>query len=122
MSTDETYNGWTNRETWAVVLHINNDQGWQESVTELVRNTVEGIQQDPPAWLPVDSLTDTFYANRVGDAIRENVEETLAAFPNEYGNYITSNEQRMALDDIGSMWRVDWREVGASFLSDLDES
>jgi hypothetical protein len=35
--TDETYEGWTNRETWAVALHINNDQGWQESVHEALR-------------------------------------------------------------------------------------
>ena len=32
--TVEPYNGWSNRETWAVALYINNDQGWQESVHE----------------------------------------------------------------------------------------
>jgi hypothetical protein len=26
-TTDETYNGWTNRETWAVSLHLGNNQG-----------------------------------------------------------------------------------------------
>ena len=31
----EEYNGWTNRETWATALHINNDQGLYEAVQEI---------------------------------------------------------------------------------------
>lgn len=34
MTTDE-YQGWTNRETWAAALWINNDQGLQEEAMEL---------------------------------------------------------------------------------------
>src|SRR5690348_15456796 len=79
----ERYNGWTNRETWAVALHINNDQGWQESIRETVRNTVEGIQQDPPVWLAPEDPTDVFYANRAGDAIREDVEEVLSPYDDD---------------------------------------
>jgi leucyl aminopeptidase (aminopeptidase T) len=30
MSSDKTYNGWTNYETWLVKLWIDNDQGSQE--------------------------------------------------------------------------------------------
>jgi len=120
----QRYNGWANRETWAVALHINNDQGWQESVTELVRTTVRGIDQDPPTYITAGELTDAFYANRVGDAIRDNVEETLQG---EYHDgthgawYSITEGQHGAREDIGSMWRVDWREIGAAFLSDLAE-
>ena len=120
----ESYNGWANRETWAVALHINNDQGWQESVLETVRNTVDGITQDPPAWLDPADLNDVFYANRAGDAIAENVAEWLTGDreARRYAESVTySAGQDMARDDIGSLWRVDWREIGASFIRDLAE-
>jgi hypothetical protein len=118
-SHSDSYNGWANRETWAVALHINNDQGWQESVREAVRNTVDGIQQDPPAWLDPAELTDTFYANRAGDAIRENVEEALRFLVESAGE--GDSYAHGVRDDIGSLWRVDWAELGASFLEDLGD-
>jgi len=129
VSNDETYNGWANRETWAVALHINNDQGWQESVLETVRNTVDGITQDPPAWLdPATRTTDVFYANRAGDAIRDNVEETLYSLTDAILEGGDARARGRSLDtyrgivtDLGSLWRVDWRELGAAFLSDLEE-
>ncbi len=32
---DTTYNGWTNYETWAVNLWLENDQGTRESIQEI---------------------------------------------------------------------------------------
>jgi len=32
----EEYNGWTNRETWATALHIDNDQSLQEEASEKI--------------------------------------------------------------------------------------
>ena len=32
--TDQTYNGWTNYETWNVVLWIQNDEGIQDAIEE----------------------------------------------------------------------------------------
>ena len=123
MSTDDRYNGWANRETWAVALHINNHQGWQESTLELVKNTVEGVQQDPPAWLEPEDLTDTYYANTVGDAIKGDVEQRLtvdgwAELTGE--DHLPAELSRIA-EDIGSLYRVDWRAVGAAFLEQLGE-
>ena len=36
----EDYNGWRNRETWALVLHINNDQGLQAWAHDLTAELV----------------------------------------------------------------------------------
>lgn len=41
MTTDKTYNGWTNYETWNVALWMDNDQGsqeyWQERAEEIAK-------------------------------------------------------------------------------------
>jgi hypothetical protein len=121
---EDTYNGWANRETWAVALHINNDQGWQESVREAVRNAVDGATQDPSPWL-VDhtgTVPAATLARIAGDAIRENVEDVLdpdvfSLTDSQRDTYTVSRDLWMARDDIGSLWRVDWTELGASFLA-----
>lgn len=133
MSTNsESYNGWTNRETWAVALHINNDQGWQESVHEALR---AASWSDAPEYDGVTDLTSAreVYADspqtlnyRAGEIIRENVEEMF-----DPGVFSLTNSHRdtytisagiwAAREDIGSLWRVNWDELGAAFLEDIAE-
>lgn len=117
--TDETYNGWTNRETWAVALHINNDQGWQESIHASLRESIAQGNELHHA----DNFTITAWA--AGDIIRENVEEMLDVDRRVsiHGAwYAASDLQWLAMRDIGSLWRVNWTELGAAFLSDLESS
>lgn len=102
MTNDERYNGWTNRETWAVALHITNDEGWQESVHEAIREAV--------------AMSDEVTPSKAGEIIRDNVEGVLDG--DEYDNHATA----LAIaKDIGSLWRVDWREIGEAFLADATE-
>ncbi|MBW3646829.1 MAG: hypothetical protein KY440_03500 [Actinobacteria bacterium] len=93
---DDSYNGWANRETWAVALYINNDQGWQESVHEELRDA---------SMLQTDEMT----ASKAGEIVRDNVEEMLELAP------------RDVAADIGSLWRVDWHRLGEVFLADVEE-
>lgn len=37
----EDYNGWCNRDTWLVMLWLNNDQNNYEGITRIVKNTHE---------------------------------------------------------------------------------
>jgi energy-converting hydrogenase A subunit M len=104
MTQEDSYNGWTNRETWAVALWINNEQGWQESVIEALREALT---------MQVEELT----ASKAGEIVRENVEDMLLS--DEMG--VSCTVQRDILHDIGSLYRVDWREVGESFLTDVRE-
>jgi hypothetical protein len=100
--TSETYNGWTNRETWAVVLWIDNEQGWQDSVHDAIRESLH-------LSLEVD-------ASFAGEVVRENVEDTLDMLAeNDLDTF------RNVRDNFGSLWRVDWREVGQHFLTSVLE-
>ncbi|MGL5825542.1 MAG: DUF7249 family protein [Nocardioides sp.] len=108
---DERYQGWTNRETWAVALHINNDERWQESVHEELR---EAQAQH--------GLRDEILISReAGEIIRENVEAVLEPVDGEGFEVHLTAGQFSATRDIGSLWRVDWTELGASFLDDIED-
>ena len=51
--TTDTYNGWANHETWAVVLHLDNDQGLQGAARALAtRNDYgDGLKEFVDRWV-----------------------------------------------------------------------
>lgn len=104
MSTDERHNGWANRETWAVSLYLNNDQTWQEDCLRLAQEAVRHPDTD-----------DKDLSYRAGEAIRDYVDELAYSVSEGDADRTT----RLAVLDMGSLWRVDWREIGASFLEDV---
>ena len=109
MNTD--YNGWTNRETWATALHINNDQWLQETAEEYA------IQ----SWASHAEEEEGRYAC-ASDCLAESIEnwitEDLLTLENIAGNQGLFS----MLTDIGSLYRVNWREIAESFLSYILEN
>lgn len=92
MTTDETYNGWTNRETWAAGLHITNDEGLYSMALERIRC--------------FDPETDAVAA---GDELSDWYDEIV----DEFGD---SEGIRLMMRDVGSAWRVNWQEVAENLL------
>jgi hypothetical protein len=102
--TIETYNGWTNRETWSVSLHLNNDEGLYY---DLARILEESFLED------LDRETREGWISGVSsavDSLSEWVEEILSFSYWEENGGMPRGIQLMK-EDTGSLWRVNWREI-----------
>ena len=121
---EEGYNGWTNRETWATALHINNDQGLYNHRRELCRQAIKAAPHAPH----IHTLKQaTLYA--LEDSLKEWIEGMAedVFFPDppsehlsDYGVSLSTAKLGM-FHDIGSLWRVDWKEIATNFLSEYDD-
>lgn len=80
------YNGWTNRETWATNLWIDNEFGLYQRVQELTKES-ETIHE-------------------LSDNIKELVEEFF-----DMENLFANRELLVMMSDIGSLYRVNWAEI-----------
>lgn len=92
---DNTYNGWTNRETWACHLWLTNTETLYRWAEETAR---------------------IYGADRLKEGLELLQEATIDAkdpfiYVEEVGLVIYARDARLALEDIGSLWRVDWEEV-----------
>jgi len=103
----EEYNGWSNRETWATALHINNDQSLQEIAQDYTRQEIEGHDE-----------SEEINAYYLGQTFRSWIEDDLLTLENISGNQGLFS----MLTDIGSLYRVDWTEIADSFLSEMKVS
>jgi hypothetical protein len=99
----EEYNGWSNRETWATMLHIDNDQALLELAMDYAKQELEEygeqaryeLAQTLQNWIEEDLLT------------RENIAGNLGLW--------------LMLSDIGSLYRVNWQEIAQNLLDYTNE-
>ena len=107
MTTDE-YNGWANRETWATVLHIDNDEG-------LYLHRCKLCQMVADESFPHGNRNGVL-ANLLCDWVESMAEDV----------YFPEHEPTKALlgmfNDIGSLWRVDWGEIARNWLTEYPEA
>lgn len=97
---DETYNGWTNRETWAFMLYVNNDEGLSDDATGVVYDAVA----DPAC--RADALQDwaTVMFTRRGYT-----SDSDAKWPDSLADIAA---------EIGSLWRINWAECVTALTED----
>lgn len=97
--TDNTYNGWSNYETWNCALWIDNDQGQQAHANEQAREILERNDWDKDA-----ARGDLAYA------LESMIDEQTPDLPAS----MFSDLLRAA---IGA---IDWRELADHYLTDID--
>lgn len=99
-TTTEEYNGWANRETWACALWLMNDEGLYGMALEYAEAGIaeavgHGCDPDKAAYY-------------VGPA--------LEGLWDELPDLLGHEETRNMRDDVGSVWRIDWGEIGRAFI------
>jgi hypothetical protein len=108
----EEYNGWTNRETWATALHINNDEGLYRTVQDWASTKWEehtNIGQESISWGEI-AESESEAVTGLAESIEDFVTELLDS------DWDGVKSMRY---DIGSLWRVNWREIADSFISEM---
>lgn len=107
----EEYQGWTNRETWCLALYVNNDQGMYESARELVNDSFTGaIEQGEERFEAICQARDAF-ESWVEDCL------TIDGHRIAFGDDMPYSSAKIA-EDIGSFYRIDYKEVTESLLED----
>jgi hypothetical protein len=104
---EKEYNGWTNYETWAVALWMDNEQGshtyWRQQAEECRRNAIEG-----------DSIQERQRAARgvLADRIQEEFEEASPL-----------KEQTTLYSDLltAALGEVDWQEIAEHLLEYISQ-
>lgn len=107
---NDKYSGWTNRETWAAHLCLTNS----ESAMRSVRDLIDGLTRLAPFETSGVLTTDQFVRSRLAKSLNDQYETAWAVLidsPSE-----VPRDLRMELQDIGSLWRVDWDEIVRALL------
>lgn len=116
MSTDDTYEGWTNRETWCVKLWIDNDQGtheyWRDQVRFLLSEEGQAAHRDRWFGMHKDS-PKLVAAFALEEQLKEEIEEEASEIM----------ETPSLLADLlsGAYARVNWREIAQTMVTDMIE-
>jgi len=92
-----SYNGWTNYETWAVALWIDNEEGSYLYSRELVAAAADAHPEYP--------------TSGAADALKEWQEEQRP----DLGASVWADLLGAAFDD------VDWHEIAENYLSERDD-
>ena len=101
MSADEQgYNGWSNYETWAVKLWLDNDEGsyiyWTDVASEVIKEE--------------DNCDEGAFASRLSDQVRNEEEDRCPI-------------DGMAADLLGAAFdSVNWYEIAEAFIAEAKEN
>ena len=118
----ETYNGWTNRETWCLMLWINNDEGLQSYAHEYVRDRVTQLQASAPVRAIFQGAAESLTYD-AATALQEWTEImfTRSGYEDQYGEQWPPDLADIAAE-IGSLWRIDFRDAAESLWQDIREA
>lgn len=111
---DTTYNGWTNYETWAVKLWMDNDQGsysyWQETTREV--------------WAETDDKSPNQFCNHIDNARIMLADRLKDAHDSQSEHPVFAAAEGSVYADLlnAALSEVNWHEIASSLLEDVEEA
>lgn len=108
---DKTYNGWTNYETWAVKVWMDNESGSQEFFRDMAREVKESTGDKTPN--PYMNAQDNARAS-LADRLKEHHDEAAEEW---------MGDQASVFADLlnAALSEVNWCEIAEHLLDNLDE-
>jgi hypothetical protein len=108
---DDTYEGWKNRETWAIQLHLSNNEGDYRQMCEQAEEYVEESEE----------RDDPYTVGLMADYIKEWTEEVFDLVVNPEDGP-AGETARLFVSDVGSWWRADFYEIAEHWIDEARES
>lgn len=107
MATEEKYNGWSNRETWALALHVDNTEAWQQMRYGWAEEAKRLAEKD-------EILNEPRY--HLASMLKSWAEEVYERV--FFDPAASVKDERMMVNDVGSLWRVDFDEIARNWLAE----
>lgn len=108
--TDTTYQGWRNHATWAVALHINNDEGAQSLVIEWAQECWDEAEESDTH--SRDDEAAFALAERIESWVDEMTDEFFSEAPKGWASFLV----RDLMDDA-----ADFIEIAKTFIEGVDK-
>ena len=100
------YNGWSNYETWAVALWMDNAESSYRYVREMARDIVADAEDDRPEYLNADE-----YARfTLADKLHEEYEEAMPEVEGVWADLLRAGFNG-----------VNWTEIATNIVRELEE-
>jgi len=112
----EDYNGWTNRETWAVNLWAGELQVKELGIFDHAFEKAGHWNNDDPD--EGEAFGSTAITNAGWNALHLDVAGALEGFFADQLEDCGSDQEISILRDIGSLWRVEWLEIAEHFVDE----
>ena len=146
--TNEDYNGWVNRETWCFNLYLRNDETLYRFTKVAALRGIRRMNDMRCEYPELTLKPELFigesimeFMSSLYDDMRESVQEGLGLMSaTAEGMIVHAEISKLWFDkkgatyadfklaelvsmfhDIGSLWRVDLAEIGASWAEDLED-
>lgn len=101
----EDYNGYTNYETWAVALHIDNDQYFSDLINTQVKEICENATGNEILSVEVSARYD------VSQFLKEQIQEFMG---------IDDMENGLALDLLNAaISQIDWYDLARHYMQEI---
>ena len=108
---DNTYNGWTNHETWLVNLHLTNDYDTYSELTEKVSDIVmKTCREVEGIWSSQE--IESYLLTRVGILLGVFVDDMIQQVTENISNEMA----RLFIGDMVNTQSVNWEEIAHSWI------